>query len=412
MSDYRFGLIGKTLKHSLSPQIHSHFYSENYSLIELEENQVETFLQSKKFNAINVTIPYKETVIPFLNRIDDAAKKIGSVNTIKKEKDGSLSGYNTDYFGFLYLLKSNDIRVEGKKAIVLGSGGSSKTVCTVLKDLGAKTVTVISRTGENNYHNISKHYDAEIIINTTPVGMFPKNLECPIELSNFKNVHAVVDIIYNPLKTKLLLDAQNQGVKYSNGLSMLVAQAKMAAEIFLDKKIPDSEIERVLNIIKKQTENIVFVGMPGAGKSTIAKELAKVLKREVFDTDILIEEKAQKSIPMIFQEYGEDYFRNLETEVAKETGKKISSVIATGGGIIKKHENFDALKQNAFVVFLDRNINELSLKGRPLSTDRQRLKEMYNERYSKYKEIADAEVIVAKTVSETVELVLNKFTEE
>ena len=193
--------------------------------------------------------------------------------------------------------------VQGKKAIVLGSGGSSKTVCTVLNDLGAKNVVVISRTGENNYDNISKHYDAEIIVNTTPVGMFPKNLESPIELSNFKNVCAVVDIVYNPLKTKLLLDAQKQGVKYSNGLSMLVAQAKMAAEIFLDKKIHDSEIERVLNIMKKQTENIVLIGMPGTGKSTIAKELAKKLKRQVFDTDNLIEEKEQKSIPLIFQEY-------------------------------------------------------------------------------------------------------------
>lgn len=409
MAENHYGLIGKTLKHSLSPEIHKHFYDYDYSLIELKEDQVENFFKEKNFNAVNVTIPYKETAMPYLNRIDSFAKEIGCVNTVKKEADGTLSGYNTDYFGFSYLLKSNDIDVHNKKAIVLGSGGASKTVCAVLKDLDAKSITVISRTGENNYQNISKHFDAEIIVNTTPVGMYPDNLNTPIDLTCFNNVQAVIDIIYNPLKTKLLLDAQKKNIKFSNGLSMLVAQAKMAAEIFLDKKIPDSEIERVLNILKKQTENIVLVGMPGAGKSTIARELGKILHRPVFDTDNVIEEKALKTIPAIFEEFGEEYFRNLETDAVKETGKKISSVIATGGGIIKKQENFDALKQNGFVVFLNRNLNELSLQGRPLSTSKECLKEMYIERYPKYKEIADVEVYVQENISDTVESVIRIF---
>ncbi|MBE7092471.1 MAG: hypothetical protein E7365_04765 [Clostridiales bacterium] len=409
MAEYRYGLIGKTLKHSLSPEIHKHFYDNEYSLIELNEEELKDFLIKKDFIAVNVTIPYKQAVIPYLTKIDDFAKKIGSVNTIKKKKDGTLTGYNTDYFGFLYLIKSNGIKVKNKKAIVLGSGGSSKTVCTVLSDLGAKSVTVISRSGENNYQNISKHFDAEIIVNTTPVGMYPDNLNSPIDLTDFNDVQAVVDIIYNPLQTKLLLDAKKKNVKYANGLLMLVAQAKMAAEIFLDKKIPDSEIDRIYNIIKKQTENIVFVGMPGAGKSTIARELGIKLNREVFDTDKVVEEKTKKTIPMIFEEYGEEYFRKLETDAAKEIGKKTSSVIATGGGIIKKQENFDALKQNGFVVFLNRDINELSLKGRPLSTDRERLKEMYLERYPKYKEIADTEIVVQNKISDTVNKILNMF---
>lgn len=409
MAENRYGLIGKTLKHSLSPEIHKHFYDYEYSLIELNEEELKNFLTKKDFTAVNVTIPYKQAVIPYLTKIDDFAKKIGSVNTVKKEKDGTLTGYNTDYFGFSYLLKSNGINVENKKAIVLGSGGSSKTVCTVLNDLGAKSVTVISRSGENNYQNISKHFDAEIIVNTTPVGMYPDNLNVPIDLTDFNDVEAVVDIIYNPLKTKLLLDAKKLKIKYANGLSMLVAQAKMAAEIFLDKKIPDTEIERVHKILKKQTENIVLVGMPGVGKSTIAKELGKTLNRIVFDTDKVIEEKAQKTISEIFEEYGEEYFRNLEADAAKKIGKKISSVIATGGGIIKKRENFEALKQNGFVVFLNRDIDELSLSGRPLSTDRERLKEMYRERYPKYKEIADTEVLVQDKISDTVKNILNNF---
>lgn len=409
MAENRYGLIGKTLKHSLSPKIHKHFYDYDYSLIELEENQVETFLKENNFNAINVTIPYKETVMPYLTRIDELAQKIGSVNTIKREADGSLTGYNTDYFGFYYLLKSNGINVKNKKTIVLGSGGASKTVCAVLNDLGAKNVTVISRTGENNYQNISKHFDAEIIINTTPVGMYPDNLNTPIDLTCFKDIQAVVDIIYNPLKTKLLLDAEKRNIKFANGLLMLVAQAKMAAEIFLDKKIPDSEIERVYKILQKQTENIVLVGMPGAGKSTIARELGKKLNRVVFDTDKVIEEKEQKTIPKIFEESGEDYFRDLETTVAKETGKKIATVIATGGGIIKKQENFDALKQNGFVIFLNRNLNELSLKGRPLSTNIERLKEMYIERQPEYKKIADAEVFVQENIADTIKYILNVF---
>lgn len=409
MAENRYGLIGKTLKHSLSPEIHKHFYDYNYSLIELEENQVGSFLKEENFNAVNVTIPYKETVMPFLTKIDLLAQKIGCVNTIKREADGSLTGYNTDYFGFLYLLKSNGIVVENKKVIVLGSGGASKTVCTVLNDLGAKNVTVISRSGEDNYQNISKHFDAQIIVNTTPVGMFPNNLETPLDLSNFNCVQAVVDVIYNPLKTKLLLDAQKLNINCVNGLGMLVAQAKMAAEIFLDKKIDDSEIERVIKIIEKQTQNIVLVGMPGAGKSTIAKELAIILNRQVFDTDSYIEEKVQKTIPQIFNENGEDYFRNLESDAAKATGKKIATVIATGGGIIKKQENFDALKQNGFVVFLIRDINELSLKGRPLSTDKERLKEMYFERLPKYQEIADAEVVVQSKISDTVDNIIKIF---
>lgn len=412
MQNNCYGLLGGRLKHSLSPQIHKYLCGYDYSLFEMPEERVETFIKKAEFTAINVTIPYKKTVMPYLTRIDENAQKIGSVNTIKKESDGSLSGYNTDYFGFSYLLKSNGINVKGKKAIILGSGGSCVTVNAVLKDQDAKNITVISRSGEDNYDNINKHFDAEIIVNTTPVGMFPKNLEAPINLKNYSKCEAVVDIIYNPLKTKLLLDAERLNIKGVNGLSMLVAQAKMAAEIFLDKKIHDTEIERVLSLMEKDAENIVLVGMPGSGKSTVARKLAAILHKPIIDTDNLIEEKAEKSIPQIFKDSGEDYFRSLESEAACEAGKSLSSVIATGGGIIKRQENFDALRQNGFIVFLNRPIENLATKGRPLSTDIQRLKEMFDERYPKYKEISDVEVFVDGSVDDTVNKIVNLFSGE
>ncbi len=406
-----YGLLGERLKHSLSPQIHKYLCNYDYSLFEMPEEDVEAFIKKAEFSAINVTIPYKKTVMPYLTRIDDFAKKIGSVNTVKKEKDGTLSGYNTDYFGFMYLLKRNGINVKNKKAIILGSGGSAVTVNAVLTDEGAKSITVISRNGEDNYQNISNHFDAEIIVNTTPVGMFPQNLEAPINLNDFKKVEAVVDIIYNPLKTKLLLDAESLGIKYSNGLSMLVAQAKMAAEIFIDKKIVDSEIESVLSSIERNSQNIILVGMPGCGKSTIAKILGEKLNRNVIDTDDMIEEKAPKSIPKIIEEDGEEAFRKIESQCAFSAGQKLSQVIATGGGIIKKRENFLSLRQNGFVVFLERDLEKLSLKGRPLSKNLNNLKVMYEERYPLYNKIKDVTVKVENTPEETAEEIIKLFSE-
>ncbi len=407
-----YGLLGGRLKHSLSPQIHKYLCGYDYSLFEMAEEEVESFIKKADFTAINVTIPYKKTVMPYLTRIDDMAKKIGSVNTVKKEKDGSLSGYNTDYFGFSYLLKSNNISVKDKKCLILGSGGSAVTVNAVLTDLGAKSIFVISRSGEDNYDNISKHYDAEVIVNTTPVGMYPKNLEAPINLYDFKKCEAVVDIIYNPLKTKLLLDAERLNIKNSNGLSMLVAQAKMAAEIFIDKKIEDSEIERVLSQMEKDAQNIILIGMPGCGKSTLAKILSEKLNRQEIDTDILIEEYAQKTIPEIFEEDGEDVFRKIETNVACDVGKKLSQVIATGGGIVKKQENYDCLRQNGFIVFLERNVEELVMEGRPLSTSIDRLKEMYKERLPLYRSLADFIIKVENTPKNTADDILKKFLED
>lgn len=407
-----YGLLGGRLKHSLSPQIHKHLCGYDYSLFEMPEENVEDFIKKADFSAINVTIPYKKTVMPYLNRIDAFAKKIGSVNTIKKEKDGTLSGYNTDYFGFLYLLKRNGIDVKNRKAIILGSGGSAVTANAVLSDEGAKSITVISRSGEDNYQNISKHFDAEIIVNTTPVGMYPQNLESPINLYDFNCVEAVVDIIYNPLKTKLLLDAEKLGIKYSNGLSMLVAQAKLAAEIFTGSEISDDEIERVLSIMEKESKNIILVGMPGCGKSTVAKILGEKLNRNVIDTDELIVEKTNRTIPDIIEKDGEETFRKIESECAFLAGQKLSNIIATGGGIIKRKENFLSLRQNGFVVFLERKLENLSLEGRPLSKDFETLKIMYNERYTPYNEIKDVTICVKNCAEDTANEIIKLFNAE
>ncbi|MBP5662439.1 MAG: shikimate kinase, partial [Clostridia bacterium] len=272
-----FGLLGGRLAHSLSPQIHEMLCGYAYDLFELPEEQVAPFLEKREFDAINVTIPYKKNVMPFCTRLSDQAKRIGSVNTIRKEADGTLSGFNTDYFGFSYLLRRAGIEPEGKKALILGSGGSSVTVNAVLRDAGAREVRVISRTGEDNYQNLSRHADADIIVNTTPVGMFPQNGETPLSLDIFEHLEAVADIVYNPLKTALLLDAEARGLRCENGLSMLVAQAKAAAEIFLQTPISDTEIERVLDVLTRQTQNIVLIGMPGCGKSTAAARLGSLL---------------------------------------------------------------------------------------------------------------------------------------
>ncbi len=400
-----YGLLGGTLGHSFSPQIHNLLADYEYRLFPMPEEDVKPFLTEHNFDGINVTIPYKETVIPFCDTLSDSAKRLKSVNTITV-KEGKLCGDNTDYYGFTYMLKSADIDVKDRKCIVLGSGGSSKTVCAVLDDLGASSVTVISRSGEDNYDNISRHFDAEIIVNTTPVGMYPKTCVSCIELENFKNCKGVLDIIYNPAKTKLLLDAEKMGIPFSNGLPMLVAQAKKACEIFLDKQIDDTEIDRIVKIIERQTKNIILIGMPSSGKSSVGKLIANTLQREFIDTDAEIERIANKPIPQIFSEDGEDVFRQIETEALSQVSKLSGKVIATGGGIVKLERNHNLLKQNSVIVFLSRDIEKLSTDNRPLSKNIENLKKLYDERIDFYKTLCDFETDSNQSVEITAKNLL------
>lgn len=386
-----YGLLGETLGHSFSPQIHSCLGDYEYKLFEVAQEDLGDFLQSGGFDGLNVTIPYKKAVMPYLAEISENAKAIGSVNTITVLPNGTLRGDNTDYDGFLYLVRRSGIAVNGKKALVLGTGGASLPVKKVLSDLGAYEVISISRSGENNYQNLDKHFDADLIVNTTPVGMYPNNLQSPLSLDGFTQLSGVLDIVYNPQKTQLILDAEQRGIPAFSGLTMLVAQAKRAAELFLNTNIDDRKNDEIYETLSRQMKNIVLVGMPGCGKSTVGKALAKRLSRPFFDADQEIVKRAGKSIPEIFQTEGEAGFRKIETEVLFDLCRQSGAVIATGGGAVTVPKNHGILRQNSLVVFINRDIAVLPTNGRPLS-EQNDLHEMFRQRLPLYRAVCDYEV--------------------
>ena len=379
----KFGLIGEKLGHSYSPLIHSKFGDYEYELCEAKEEELEALLKKEEYGGFNITIPYKKTVLKLCDEISDTARAIGSVNTIIRSEDGKLKGYNTDYDGFIYLLKAAKIDVKGMKCMVLGSGGASLTVQTVLADMGASEIVIISRKGENNYENINRHFDSEIIVNTTPVGMYPGNGRTPVNLDDFKNCRGVVDLIYNPNKTKLGLDAMAKSLPATGGLAMLVAQAKESSEFFQNKKIEDEEIENAIDEVRSETLNAILIGMPGAGKTLLGKEIADRMGREFVDIDDMIVEHEGMSIPEIFEKKGESYFRKVETEMLEQACVKTGLVIATGGGIVKKKLNYNIIKQNGVVIWIKRDLDKLETDGRPLSQSMP-LDQMYEERKDAY----------------------------
>ncbi len=382
----KYGLLGRKLSHSFSPLIHERMFGYHYELFETED--VESFLENNDFDAINVTIPYKQAVIPYCAELSDRAKAIGSVNTVVHRADGTLFGDNTDHYGFLYMMKKAGVSACGKKAIVLGSGGASATVCAALKSEGAAEVVVISRSGENNYENLSRHHDAQIIVNTTPVGMYPNCGVSPISLDGFDRCEAVLDLIYNPSKTELIQLAEEKGIPCASGLSMLVAQAKLAGEIFMGRRIPEEEIDSVTELIESMTKNIVLIGMPGCGKSSIGRALAELTGREFCDLDKAIEQKAGKPIPQIFEESGEEGFRRIETEVLDEYSKKSGMIIAAGGGIVTRAVNKRLLRRNSTCIWIKRPLEDLPTKGRPVSQEKG-VQKIYDERLPLYTEFAE-----------------------
>lgn len=398
------GLLGRTLGHSYSPEIHSYLGDYIYTLFEKEPEDVGSFLQNNDFTAINVTIPYKKDAMSYCAELTDCAKKMGAVNTIVRRKDGSLVGHNTDYFGLHYTFLRMGISFNGKKVLVLGSGGASVTTVIVLKELGANVI-IVSRSGENNYTNLHLHTDAAVIVNTTPVGMYPNAGDSPLDLDMFPRLEGVLDIIYNPARTKLLLDAEARNIPCENGLWMLVAQAKEAAEWFTGTKISDDVIPEIYEKMRKRMENIVLIGMPGCGKSSIGKLLAQKLNREFVDVDAEIVKEAGISIPEIFEKYGEETFRKIETQVLAKLGQKSCLVIATGGGCVTRRENYPLLHQNGTIYWIKRDIASLPTNGRPLSQCG-KLEQMYQIRKPLYEQFADCIIINDSTLEDIIEKIL------
>ena len=369
MEPLRYGLIGRTLGHSYSVPIHRALGNEAYALYPLEPEALGAFLARADVAGLNVTIPYKRDVLPYCDRLDETAREIGSVNTIVREPDGSLTGYNTDAYGLTYLANRAGISFAGRKVVVFGGGGASLTAQYVAHRGGAREVVVVSRDGVYNYENLDRHADAEILINTTPLGMVPHTGALPADPARFPRCAGVLDLVYNPSQTALLFRAKELGIPCSGGLSMLVAQAKAAEELFLGRSIPNSAIERVLAQTAMDMQNIVLIGMPGSGKSTVGAALSRLSGRECVDLDEQIVQQAGMPIPAIFAERGEAAFRALERDQAEHWGKGSGRILVTGGGIVKDERNYYALKQNGRVYQIERDVALLEREGRPLSAN-------------------------------------------
>lgn len=419
-NDMKYGLIGEHLGHSFSKQIQTRIAEiENvkdydYQLVELDKEEFKEFMEKKDFKGINVTIPYKKDVIPYLDEMDESAKAIGAVNTIINV-DGKLKGYNTDFGGFLYMVKAHNVHMEGKKVLIIGNGGACAAVKAVCKHENAKDIVIVSRSanrGAIGYDEMyTSHLDADIVVNTSPVGMFPNIANAPIDVSWFHKLECVLDVVYNPILTRLCFEAQEADIKRVIGLEMLIAQAKYTFEIFENMSFDDSIIDEIKKEMLKDRCNIVLIGMPSAGKTTIGKMLEEKLGKEFFDLDDMIIAKAGKSIPEIFQESGEAGFRAIETEVAIEASKMNNKIIATGGGVVKHKVNMDFLRLNGITIFIDRDIDKLisSDPNRPLSSSKQALQQMYKERYPLYQKYAAYIAVNNANIVETVDDIVNAY---
>ncbi|MGN0526683.1 MAG: shikimate kinase [Acutalibacteraceae bacterium] len=410
-----YGCIGEKLGHSFSKEIHNALTDYDYQLKELTKDELPLFMEEHNFKAINVTIPYKQDVIPYLYWISDEAKSINAVNTVVNI-DGKLYGYNTDFCGLKSLIEKENVSLKGKKVVVLGSGGTSNTAFAVANSMGANTVLKVSRTPRENYITYEelyeKHTDCEVIINTTPCGMYPKINVSAVEIDKFTNLEAVFDAVYNPLSSKLVLDAKERGITAVGGLYMLVMQAAYAVEKFINQPVDFKKVDGIFKALYKDKMNIVLIGMPASGKSTVGKALSVSLGKNFADSDEKIAETEDKTIPEIFTESGERYFREVETNVIRDLSMKNSQVIATGGGVVLNKTNIDILKGNGRVYFIDRPLNMLvTTDDRPLSSNRADLEKRYSERYGLYKSYADVIIDGSGSVEEVSKRIEVDFSE-
>lgn len=395
-----YGLLGETLGHSFSPQLHKALAGYEYRLLPTPRHALEELFIKRNFRGLNVTIPYKQAVIPLCDEVDPRAAAIGAVNTVVNWA-GHLTGYNTDIDGLIYMARRAGVELAGKKVLILGSGGTSRTAQAAARELNAAEIVVISRSGEDNYENLCRHADAEVIINTTPVGMYPHAGIAPVDLSLFPHLTGVLDVVYNPLRTALIMQAEARGIPCSCGLPMLAAQAWRAAELFTDTKISARKMEQVLADLTAQLENIILIGMPGCGKTSIGSRLAQKLGREHIDLDCMIEAKAGKPIPAIFAEDGETAFRTLETQCVREAGQKTGCVISTGGGVVTREGNYAPLHQNGVLIHLTRSLDQLPTEGRPIS-QKTNLRALWQQRKALYEHFADLTIDNNGTPEETL----------
>ena len=406
-----YGLIGEKLPHSFSKEIHEKLAGYDYQLKELTPAQLPAFLEKRDFKGVNVTIPYKQTVIPYLDELDDKAAAIGAVNTIVN-REGKLYGYNTDYDGMVALIRHAGLSLEGKTVLILGTGGTSKTAMAVAKDLGAASVQRVSRTAKEGAisYEEAQRLPVQILINTTPSGMYPNLDGQPMDLSRFGWLEGVLDAVYNPLRTRLVLQARDNGARAQSGLYMLVAQAAAACELFVGESLPQGALSRVYRTIHGEKQNIVLTGMPGSGKSTVGRILAQEMGREFVDTDTEIIRLAKKPIADIFAQRGENGFRELESQVIQQLSQRTGLVIATGGGAILRAENLRRLRQNGRIYFLDRPLEDIQPSDdRPLSRDREALEQRYAERYPRYVAAADTGIPVRGSADTVAQAIREEF---
>lgn len=405
-----YGLIGEKLGHSYSKLIQEKLL-DNYTfeIHPIERENLDAFMKAKEFKAINVTIPYKQDVIPYLDELDDASKKIGAVNTIVNE-NGKLTGHNTDYYGFNYMLEHHNIEIKDKKVLVMGNGGASKAIQAVINDHQAKEMLVVDIILSEGVISIEevyeKHLDVDVIVNTTPLGMYPKVNGCCVDIDKFTNLSACVDVVYNPFATEFALQAQAKGVKAVTGLEMLVAQAKYALEFFKKISIDDGEIDRIYKEILMTTTNIVLIGMPNGGKSAVGALVAKLCNKEFIDTDAIIEKKTKMSAGEYYARNGEKEFRKTESEVIKEICTKTNAVISCGGGAAMESENIHNLRRNGFIIYVDRDLEKITT---PRFLENESLSYLYDERKPVYEDVNDAKIENNSTIEQAADKVVDAY---
>lgn len=411
-SDNKYGLVGRALSYSYSSYINSIIGDYGYKLYDIELNDFPAFLKTTEYKALGVAFPYKKIAYDLSTAVSGSAIKSHFVNLVTKDDDGTLKGYNTEYDAFKSLLKKYAVDVTGKKILILGTGGAANAARAILNEAGAGKVVLVSRHGQNNYDNISIHYDSDILINATPVGMYPNNGVSPIDLEGFSNLILVIDFVYNPVRTAFLQQAMERHIRVISGSYILAASSVYAAQLFLEEQFDDQFIDTVRKKVLVEKRNITLIGMPGSGKSNIGRALSQTLRRPYLDLDVEVEKVEMMSVSDIFSTRGEAYFREAEKNIMLKCCKQSGYIISTGGGAVLSKENRNAIKENSFVVYIERNFQDLYTDGRPISTSIENLQRISEIRTPIYEALADTVIRAHGSVDANVSMVLEALKNE